>query len=81
MSDIGQKIEGAAATVGAERQDFLSEVGNLLQAGVSTIATAQQLFALAQSVTVKGNPEQSDWDQLHAILDANTAALNAPLPD
>lgn len=78
MSDIGQTIQN---TVGADLQGFLSEVGVLLQAGISTVATAQHLFALASSVTAKGAPEQSDWDQLHAVLDANTAALNAPLPD
>lgn len=75
MSNIIQTAEGAAVAVSADLQTFLGEVGNLLAAGVSTVATAQQLFALAQAVTTKGAPEQSDWDSLHAILDANTAAL------
>lgn len=73
-------IESTAATIGDDLKGFLAEVGNLMQAGVGTIAAAQQLLALAQAVTAKGNPEPADWDQLHAILDANTAALNAPLP-
>lgn len=78
---IIDNIESGAETVGNDVQGFLKEVGNLLAAGVATVATAQQLFSLASSVTAKGAPEQSDWDQLHAILDANTAALNAPLPE
>ena len=78
---ILDNIKGGAAAIGTEAQNFLAEVGRLMEAGVETIAVAQTLLALAQSVTAKGAPEASDWDQLHAILDANTAALNAPLPD
>ena len=76
---ITDTIKNDAAAIGESLQGFLAEVGALLQAGAGTVATAQQLAALTQSVIAKGNPEQSDWDQLHAILDANTQALNAPL--
>jgi len=79
MTDIVQNIEAGAQTIGTDLQAFLTAAGNLIAAGVSTIATAQKLVALTASVIEKGNPEQADWDTLHAILDANTAALNAPL--
>lgn len=78
---IVQTVETAASNIGADLQNFLNQVGTLLQVGVGTVAVAQQLLSLAASVTAKGAPDQADWDQLHAILDANTAALNVPMPD
>jgi hypothetical protein len=78
---ILQNAENTVATVSVSLKGFLLDVGALLQAGISSVATAQQLLALASAVTQKGSPDATDWDALHVILDANTAALNAPLPD
>lgn len=58
---------------------YINAVGSLLAAAEQLTPVIEKLVADAKVVLETGSPTDEQWASLNALLDANTAALNAPM--